>query len=560
MSNSTTCNSNNSHSRWWSRLAVAALLCLALAAAACGDSESTNNGTTSTTETTATSLPVLEATSTTEVEVTESQCPKYEDPRGSIFQAYQNEFDRCHPFQSLDVFCTEHDAPSEALQATDTGITEDAITLVHIRSRLEQLASIGFATDVGDPARMFNTFAWYVNEMCGGVHGRKIDLKLVEVDSLGGGTSIDALRNAACISATEDHNAVIVMNSSGFQGTANLCIAEEHETAFISTQGQNSEFIDRGEERLISMSPTLEESLSFLVAVLQSKGALDGKTIGVVAPDTPGQKESVERGLIDPLEAAGIEVAEFSVIGCGGQTSCSEGNSESVRSMREKGVDVIFPTLNVVSLPQYLGEMVSQGFEPGDVQFYNSDFNSQASNTVVNKIIIFGGAAAGELYNGAIIVDDADPAAFHEPGWEPRQFNKMCADVYDTYNEEVEGNEDLTQPPHDPYDPNGNTPHGMIVTICSQMRVALRAIYDAGPNPSREDIYMAMSNLGAIDFNNMVPNSIEPGKPQTTDVVHTLQFTYPCASGAKFAVIPDGQTDGTCIVNAPGDEWLNVSR
>ena len=549
--------------RWRSRLALASLLCLVLVAAACGGGG--NGGTSPTTggtsPATETSLPALEATSTTEVEVVASECPKHEDPRGSVFQAYQNEIDRCHPFGSLEVYCKPHDAPAEALRATDDGITEDSITLVHLRSKLEQLASIGFATDVGDPARMFNTFAWYVNNMCGGVHGRMIDLKLVEVSALGGaGGSIDSLRNAACISATEDHNAVIVMNSTGFQGTASLCIAEEHETAFISTQGQSAEFMERGEERLISTSPTLEESLSFLVTTLLEQGALEGKTIGVVAPDTPGQKESVERGLIDPLEAAGIEVAEFSVIGCGGQTSCSGGNSESVRSMREKGVDVMFPTLNVVSLPQYLGEMVSQGFEPGDVQFYNSDFNSQASSLVASKIIVFGGAAAGELYNGAIIVDDADPAAFHAPDWEPRKYNQMCADTYNEYHDQVTGNDELTQPPHDPLDPESNSPYGMIAGACTQLRTSLRAIYDAGPNPTREDIYEALSNLGAIDFNNMIPNSIRPGKPQTPDVVHTMKFSYPCASGSEFALIPAGQTEGTCLVNVDDDEWLSVSR
>ena len=42
--------------------------------------------------------------------------------------------------------------------------------------------------------------------ICGGVHGRMIDLRLVEVSALGGaGGSIDELRNAACIQATEDH-------------------------------------------------------------------------------------------------------------------------------------------------------------------------------------------------------------------------------------------------------------------------------------------------------------------------------------------------------------------
>ena len=350
------------------------------------------------------------------------------------------------------------------------------------------------------------------------------------------------------------------MNSTGFQGTASLCIADDHETVFISTQGQSAEFMERGDGRLISTSPTLEESLSFLVTVLVERGVLAGKTIGVVAPDTPGQKESVERGLIDPLEAAGIEVAVFDVIGCGGQTTCSEGNSDSVSRMLEAGVDVMFPTLNVVSLPQYLGEMVNQGFEPGDVQFYNSDFNSQSGNLVTSKIIAFGGEAAGELYNGAIIVDDTDPAAFHAPDWEPRKYNEMCANTYNEYHHEVPGNDELTQPPHDPLDPEGNSPYGMIAGACTQLRTSLRAIYDAGPNPTREDIYDALSNLGAIDFNNMIPNSIRPGKPQTPDVVHTMKFTFPCASGAKFALVPAGQTEGTCIVNVDDDEWLSVSR
>ncbi len=549
--------------RW---LLPAVLVCAALIASACGSDDGDDSGAApATTETTAAAPATtegalanpdveLEAVDEGQVEVATADCPVFEDERGGIFQEYQNQFDRCHPFQSLDSFCVAHEAPDVARVATDPGITENSISVVHIRTKLEELASIGFATDVGDPAGMFNTFAWYVNNVCGGVNGRMIDLKLVETAA--SGANIDELRNAACIEATEDHNAVVVINSSGFQGTANLCLVEDHQTAFISTQGQSGEFMDRGEGRLISMSPTLEESLAFLVNTLIGSGELEGKTIGVIVPDTPGQLESVERGLVDPLEAAGLNVAVFDTIGCGGQVSCTEGNSESVSRLLDEGVDVLFPTLNVVSLPQYLGEMVNQGFEPGDVTFYNSDFNSQASNIVVSKIVAFGGQAAGELYNGAIIIDDADPAAFHEPGWEPRKFNQMCDDTYNEYVSNVEINDSLSQPPHDPYDPTANTPHGMVASVCAQMRLTMRALYDAGPNPTREDVNEALLNLGAIDFNNMIPNSIEPGKPQTTDVIHTLMFTYPCASGEEFGF----GDEGTCIVNAPDDRWFRVQR
>jgi len=563
-----------------SRAALVALACIALVAAACGsdsdDDDVADPGTTTAppatqeapaeTQTTAAAAdeaadeatdlanPDVELAGATEgeVETVEAECPVFEDERGGIFQEYQNEFDRCHPFQPLDTFCTTHATADVAREATGPGITEDSITIVHIRSQLEDLASIGFATDVGDPTKMFNTFAWFVNNMCGGVNGRTIDLRLVETAVQG--ANVDELRNAACIQATEDLNGVVVINSTGFQGSANLCLVEDQETAFISTQGQSGEFMDRGEGRLVALSPTLEESLTFLVETLLASGELEGKRIGIVAPDTPGQVEAVERGLRTPLEEAGLDVAVFDVIGCGGQVTCSEGNSDSVSRMIDEGVEVVFPTLNVVSLPQYLSEMVNQGFEAGDVTFYNSDFNSQASNIVTSKIVEFGGPAAGELYNGAIIIDDADPAAFHEEGWEPRQFNQMCAEIYDTYHVEVEGDDNLGDPPHDPFDPIANTPHGMVVTVCSQMRLVMRAIYDAGVNPTRQDIYDAITNLGVIDFNNMIPNSIRPGKPQTPDVIHALRFTYPCASGPEF-----GTTGGTCFVNAEGG-WLSVSR
>lgn len=481
------------------------------------------------------------------------ECEPYQDPRGGIFQEFQNEFDRCHPFQSLDEFCLAHDVPDVERVATDDGITADSISIVHLRTELEGLADIGFATPIGDPTKMFETFVWYVNNVCGGVNGRMLDLHLVEVPATG--SDVDALRNAACIEATEDRQGVLVLNSSGFQGSANLCLVEDHYSAFISTQGQLQGWVDRGEGRLVTLSPTLDESGRFLIQRLLETGELEGKTIGVVVPDTPGQQEAAEAGLVDPLEEAGFEIAVFDVLGCSGGPACTEGMSESVSNMIDEGVEVLFPGLNVISLPQYLAEMVRQGFEHGDITFYNSDFNSQAGNLVTSKIVEFGQAPAGELYNGTIIVDDADTAAFIRPDYEETPFNKMCHDTYVEYHENAPGNEELDDPPHDPRDPAQNSPYGMVATVCTEMRVAMRALYDAGANPTRESIYNALENLGAIDSNNMLPFSIRPGKPQASDAVHTTRFSYPCEAGERFAT-----SAGTCIVDVENDEWVLVER
>ena len=566
-------------SRFWFA-AVAVVASLALVAAACG-SDGDDDATPEATPTTQ-APPASEATTTTAApsgggtdgggdtgesesggteeggeeasgEESAPECPPYQDPRGGIFQEFQNEFDRCHPFQSLDEFCLAHDVPDVERVATDDGITADSISIVHLRTELEGLASIGFATPIGDPTKMFETFVWYVNNECGGVNGRTLDLHLVEVPATG--SDVDALRNAACIEATEDRDGVLILNSSGFQGSANLCLVEDHYSAFISTQGQRQEWVDRGEGRLVTLSPTLDESARFLIQRLLETGELEGKTIGVVVPDTPGQQEAAQAGLVDTLEEAGIEIAVFDVLGCAGGPACTEGMSESVSNMLDEDVDVLFPGLNVISLPQYLAEMVRQGFEPGDITFYNSDFNSQAGNLVTSKIVEFGQASAGELYNGTLIVDDADTAAFMRPDYEETPFTKMCHDTYVEYHENAPGNEGLDDPPHDPTDPDQNSPYGMVATVCTEMRVALRALYDAGPNPTRDDIYSALENLGAIDSNNMLPFSIRPGKPQASDAVHSTRFSYPCEAGERFAT-----GAGTCIVDVENDEWVLVER
>ena len=450
----------------------------------------------------------------------------FDEPRGELFIEFHKTFDRSHPFQSLDAFCTATPDPDSPPQATDAGITEDSITIVHLRTKLEELEGIGFAIPVGDPKDMFETFTKVINEDCNGIWGRKIDLRLVEVSALGGGgEDIDTLRNQACIEATEDHNAVIVTNTTGFQGSAILCIAADHDTLFLTTQGNPREFHEQANGLLYSLSPIAEDSVINMTQAIIDTGALEGKTIAVVWPDTPGQPETVQTGIIDVLEAAGYEIAVAEQIGCEGATTCRAGTDIAVERMLEEGVDVVFPGLNVLSLPVFINEMISQGFAPGDVQFYNSDFNSQAGDLVSGKVAQFGGSAAAELYNGAIIIDDAPTGNFRVPNNPVISFNAplniMCNETYANNNaigamhiRDVYGSYDSA--------------YGMTSTVCTEMRMVARAIYDAGPNPTRQDIYNAFANLGSVDIQHQLPATFGPDKFGAPDVVTELVFQFPC--------------------------------
>lgn len=444
----------------------------------------------------------------------------YDDPRGGIFSEFQQGFDRAdHPFTQVEHFCVAHEPAADRVD-TDDGISADTIKVGHIRSRLEDLADLGFAVPVGDPKEIFEVFIDYINDECGGIRGRILDLGYAEAAVLP--PDVDASRNAACLAMTEDHRSVIVMNSTGFQGTANLCLTEEQETIFISTQGQPEEFMDRSNDLLVSLSPTLEESVEFMVIDLLDSGELEGLSLGVAAPNTPGQVEAVERGLVIPLREAGFDVV-FDVIDCVGGTVCFGGVAESVTNMVDAGVDGFFNVLNVVSAPGYIAEMANQGFEPGDVRFFASDFNSQTSELVAGHIA--NNIDAGNLYNGATIIDFRTTGEYRDPDYEPNPMMANCNQLYREHSPSGASHDWQTL---------GDSAYQMVGSICGIVRIMARTLYDAGDNPTVADVHEALINLGPVDNNAMSPASIRAGKTQTADVIQTLDYSFPCDQPLPF--------------------------
>ena len=444
----------------------------------------------------------------------------YEDPRGGVFLEFQQGFDRGdHPFMQVDSFCLPHEPAADRVE-TDDGITADSINVGHIRSRLEDLTGIGFAVPVGDPKEMYEVFIDYINEQCGGIRGRMLDLGYAEAAVLP--PDVDASRNAACLAMTEDFNAVIVMNSTGFGGTANLCLTEEQQTAFISNSGQPEEFLERADGLLITMNPSSEETLRFMVSDLLSTGELEGLTLGVAAGNTPGEAEAVEDGLVVPLRDAGFEVV-FDVIDCGGGTICFGGTPESVTNMVNAGVDGFFNVLNVVSAPGYIAEMANQGYEPRDVRFFASEYGAQANELVAGQIA--NNVEAGNLYNGTRIIDFKTTGEFRDPNFEPNAMAALCNELYGAHSPSGASHDWRTL---------GDSAFGMVKTVCHIVRLMARTLYDAGENPTLADVHEALVNLGPVDVNGMTPASIRPDKTQASDAIQTLDFVFPCDQPLPF--------------------------
>jgi hypothetical protein len=207
-------------------------------------------------------------------------------------------------------------------------------------------------------------------------------------------------------------------------------------------------------------------------------------------------------------------------------------------------VDVIFPLLNTVSLPVYLQEMVTQGVEPGDFQFYNVGFLAQDGELVSGKIVEFGGPEAGALYDGTEIISGARAGEHRLPDYEPMPFEAMCNRVYAEHS-------DVVDAPYDPTNDLEASPFGATGGQCAAIRMFARALEAAGPNPSRDEIGEAMRNLGGLDIASGAPASFRPDKTTAPDAIARVLFRYPCPSETT-------SKSGACMV--PQTEFETVSR
>jgi hypothetical protein len=467
-----------------------------------------------------------------------SSAPTTTSPSGSSGATAKDlKVDRTSRFAKADTFCepaTTKD--SEAPQATGDGITTDSVSITQIRVTLEDLAGIGFAIPIGDPADQARRFVGLVNDRCGGIHGRQLDLHIVEAPPLAGeGQDPAALAQAACIKATEDYKSAFVYSGTGWGGQGGAsCVTSAHDAIYLTTYTISPDDLANSDNRLYSTALSPADGLKYAAKVLNAEGAFKGKKIGVVMADSPGDPEIVQSGLLDTFRELGIKPARVDAIGCNGGNSCTQGLIESARGMIADGVNVMFPLLNVISLPGYLSELATQGVKPGQIQFYNTDYNAQSGDLVSSKVVKFGGAKAGALYNNAVIISSGQTGAFRLPDFKPGSFGEMCNREYQAAG----------GPKYTAADPATNSAYGATAGTCAFIRIIARALDNAGPNPSRADLASAVENLGALDGAG-VPPSFEPGKYTAPNSLYKLRWHYPCAP-------KNLPYDGICILPEGG--------
>ena len=449
----------------------------------------------------------------------------YADPRGENYEQFQASFDRTHPFQSLESFCLPTPAPESLPVATQPGITADSLSIVHLHTSLDELEKIGFSVPVGDIDEMVRSFVGIVNG-CGGIHGRQLDLRTVEVSALGGGGhDIDTRREAACLEAREVHAAVAVLAVEAVPGPAANCLTRSGRTSFLSVRGTSDTDDRRAGGLLLTQEPGARTALETMVRMADEKGLLADTRIGLVIPDAPERSDDVVDVLVHALEALG-HVPTIHLVGCEGTTTCRVGLDTAVAAMVELGVDVVIPLLNRTSLPWLVLEMLDQSMP--QPTFIQSGLDAQGLDSVSSQVAEFGGAPAGGYYSGAWILDGSSTGSHRLDGFETRPFDEMCNRSYSM----------ATGRPALSVDDPTTDDYRTVTEACSLVRTLARAAYDAGPDPTRLGIQVALATLGSMDVSGMRPATSYDGHLS----VQLRRYEYPCMHGPGF-----GDTDG-CLV------------
>jgi len=449
----------------------------------------------------------------------------YADPRGETYEQFQASFDRTHPFQGLESFCLPTPAPESDPVATQPGITADSLNVVHLHTRLDELERIGFSVPVGDIDDMVRSFVGIVNG-CGGIHGRRLDLRTVEVSALGGGGhDIDTRREAACLEAREVHEAVAVLAVEAVPGTAANCLTRSGRTSFLSVRGTSDRDESRAGGLLLAQEPGARTAVEAMVRMADERDLLVGGTIGLVVPDAPQRSDDVVHVLVDALGALGHEPT-IHLVGCEGTTTCRVGLDTAVAAMVERGVDVVFPLLNRTSLPWLVLEMLDQAMPRPT--FIQSGLDAQGLDSVSSEVAEFGGSPAGAYYSGAWILDASATGSHRLDGFETRPFDEMCNRSYAEVAQRRTATVD---------DPTTDV-YRTVTEACSLVRAVARAVHDAGPDPTRLGIQVALAALGSMDVSDMRPATSYDGHLS----VQLRRYEYPCDHGPGF-----GDTDG-CLL------------
>ncbi|MEM9515671.1 MAG: hypothetical protein AAGA42_12520 [Actinomycetota bacterium] len=275
------------------------------------------------------------------------------------------------------------DGSPPTAESSDTGDTDAPsgpatlapISVAVMYPDVSVAAEFGFAEPIGDLAAVFQALADAANE-AGGIGGHPIDLNMVQFDLIVDGDSV-----RACLTATQDIAADIVIGVGGVFGDPVVCVAEQNETLLITTDGSPDEFYARADGRLFTLVPSKGDTqLATLSAFADTLGAAPFAVFSEV--NSGGDADTMQDVLLPALSAAGLEPAVTVLVDSDAQVAASQIPIE-VEALRAAGVETIISTTGFFSTAAFAAALEAGGV---DVTWVGSDAGGFASDLFASQM------------------------------------------------------------------------------------------------------------------------------------------------------------------------------
>jgi hypothetical protein len=275
------------------------------------------------------------------------------------------------------------------------------VNLTFIYNDLSILATEHLAPSDGNVLGNVTDIVSYLNSE-GGLGGHQIKLTSYKMPSLTGSAASD---HAACLAATENDHANIVLIGNAVDDTVAQCVAVQHKTLTIVGDGPALSIFQQADGRLFATGSNVAIDAQRLARVTASiaanGGYLKNKKVGVIVQGIPEDQSLVSGTLIPALTRLGHKpVAEATVPFPTGATTCSE-TAPAIQVMKQAGVQVIF-----LAAYDLCGVAVVTAAKQDD---YQPQWITNSDNTTDTVSQFF--APVKDNWNGALGINESFPAS-----------------------------------------------------------------------------------------------------------------------------------------------------
>jgi ABC-type branched-subunit amino acid transport system substrate-binding protein len=387
------------------------------------------------------------------------------------------------------------------LTASDRGVTPTTITIAFLLADLGSLSQLGFGVpgfNVKDQEAYIRVYVDNINAQ-GGVYGRQIDPVFVSYDPTNQQTS-----QTACRTATQDHEIFAAIDSGGGLNEQGMrCFTDQNHTPLIAlgSFGTPPSWYETSAGYLFTVNASGLRSLANLAYLLDARGLLKGKRIGIIDRDFPGTVQTVKDGLIAVLEQYGYQVVHRKDLSMDDGTAASE-VPVAVQEMRTMQVDAVFILTDFIIGTQFVQTADRGAYQP---LYFASDFGPMTNDIAVMTMpASFRAVGVTTVRTGEWRVGLPEPAV-----------DAACRDIYTKATGANPQRSDNT--------------YGGMDNACGLVDLLVRGTTASGPELTRAKYVDGLQQIGRIDYPLYGGFSYGPGKFDGGDPVRTLTFDSGCA-------------------------------